>query len=191
MITSAAAWARPSVSSRAAKPRNRSTNQHPSTPSTRRSWTRFFTNLFPSDWDESAPLEMKTVISAKDIEELLRNGGDVASLPADAILTPSARDRLRDLEGHGTNRPPPAADAPSASAPRSVTSKSPKAEIEACFHSPETHALKEQICEVGRRLWHRAYVDGNGGNIAIRVGQDIALCTPTLCSKGFMKSEHM
>ncbi len=134
---------------------------------------------------------MKTVISAKDIEELLRNGGDVASLPADAILTPSARDRLRDLEGHGTNRPPPAAGAPSASPPRSVTSKSPKAEIEACFHSPETHALKEQICEVGRRLWHRAYVDGNGGNIAIRVGQDIALCTPTLCSKGFMKSEHM
>src|SRR5713101_3033382 len=134
---------------------------------------------------------MKTVISAKDIEELLRNGGDVASLPADAILTPSARDRLRDLEGHGTNRPPPAAGAPSASAPCAVTSKSPKAEIEACFHSPETHALKEQICEVGRRLWHRAYVDGNGGNIAIRVGQDIALCTPTLCSKGFMKSEHM
>src|SRR5437899_1229526 len=134
---------------------------------------------------------MKTVISAKDIEELLRNGGDVASLPADAILTPSARDRLRDLEGHGTNRPPPAAGAPSASAPRSVTSKSPKAEIEACFHSSETHALKEQICEVGRRLWHRAYVDGNGGNIAIRVGQDIALCTPTLCSKGFMKPEDM
>src|SRR5712691_13013556 len=134
---------------------------------------------------------MKTVISAKDIEELLRNGGDVASLPADAILTPSARDRLRDLEGHGTNRPPPAAGAPSASAPRSVTSKSPKAEIEACFHSSETHALKEQICEVGRRLWHRAYVDGNGGNIAIRVGQDIALCTPTLVSKGFMKPEDM
>lgn len=134
---------------------------------------------------------MKTVISAKDIEELLKNGGDVASLPADAILTPSARDRLRDLEGQRTNRPPQAAGALSASALRSVTSKSPKAEIEACFHSPETHALKEQICEVGRRLWHRAYVDGNGGNIAIRVGQDIALCTPTLCSKGFMKSEHM
>jgi L-fuculose-phosphate aldolase len=34
-------------------------------------------------------------------------------------------------------------------------------------------------------------VDGNGGNIAIRVGEDIALCTPTLVSKGFMKPEDM
>ena len=52
-------------------------------------------------------------------------------------------------------------------------------------------SLKEQICEIGRRLWQRAYVDGNGGNIAIRVGEDIALCTPTLVSKGFMKPEDM
>jgi len=34
-----------------------------------------------------------------------------------------------------------------------------------------------------------AYVDGNGGNIAIRVGEDIALCTPTLFFQGFMKPE--
>ena len=47
--------------------------------------------------------------------------------------------------------------------------------------------LKEEICDIGRRLWGRAYVDGNGGNIAIRVGEDVALCTPTLVSKGFMQ----
>jgi len=51
--------------------------------------------------------------------------------------------------------------------------------------------LKLQICEVGRRLWHRAYVDGNGGNIAVRVGEGLALCTPTLVSKGFMKPEDL
>jgi L-fuculose-phosphate aldolase len=51
--------------------------------------------------------------------------------------------------------------------------------------------LKEQICDIGRRLWQRAYVDGNGGNIAIRVGEDLALCTPTLVSKGFMKPEDL
>src|SRR4029078_3991017 len=34
-------------------------------------------------------------------------------------------------------------------------------------------------------------MDGNGGNIAMRVGEDIALCTPTLVSKGFMKPEDM
>jgi L-fuculose-phosphate aldolase len=48
-------------------------------------------------------------------------------------------------------------------------------------------ALKGEICDVGQRLWQRAYVDGNGGNIAIRVADDLALCTPTLVSKGFMK----
>src|ERR1035438_1994399 len=33
--------------------------------------------------------------------------------------------------------------------------------------------------------------DGNGGNIAIRVGDNLALCSPTLVSKGFMKPEDM
>jgi len=135
---------------------------------------------------------MKTVISAKDVEELLRNGGDVKSLPADAILTPAARDLLHELEGYGTARsnggPKPAANGPPA---RPLHSKSPKSELDAFFNSAYCEELKLQLCEVGRRLWQRAYVDGNGGNIAIRVGEDIALCTPTLVSKGFMKPEEM
>ncbi len=44
---------------------------------------------------------------------------------------------------------------------------------------------------MGHRLWKRAYVDGNGGNMAIRVGEDIAICTPTLVSKGSLKPEDM
>ena len=32
---------------------------------------------------------------------------------------------------------------------------------------------------------------GNGGNIAIRLGEDIALCTPTLICKGFMTPADM
>jgi L-fuculose-phosphate aldolase len=71
------------------------------------------------------------------------------------------------------------------------TTCSPAAELDRFFNSPAIHDLKLQICEVGRRLWKRAYVDGNGGNIAIRVGDDLALCTPTLVSKGFMKPEHL
>ena len=134
---------------------------------------------------------MKTVISAKDIEELLRKGGDAKSLPADAILTPSARDMLRDLEGNGAYKSSAAGSSKPSAASKAITSKSSKPEIEAFFNSPEIHALKEQICEMGRRLWHRAYVDGNGGNIAIRVGDDVALCTPTLISKGYMKPADM
>ena len=63
--------------------------------------------------------------------------------------------------------------------------------MEAFFKSPYCESLKEQLCDIGRRLWSRAYVDGNGGNIAIKVGEDIALCTPTLVSKGFMKPSDM
>jgi L-fuculose-phosphate aldolase len=74
---------------------------------------------------------------------------------------------------------------------RPPRSNDPKAKLEIFFHSPYCQDLKRQICDIGRRLWQRAYVDGNGGNIAIRVGEDIALCTPTLVSKGFMKPEDL
>src|SRR4029077_13195121 len=76
-------------------------------------------------------------------------------------------------------------------APRPVTSKSSKAEIEALFNSARRQSGKEQLCDIGRRLWQREYVDGNGGNIAVRVGEDLAICTPTLVSKGFMKPEDL
>ena len=135
---------------------------------------------------------MKTVISAKDIEDLLRDGGDVKTLPSDALLTPSARDLLRDLESRGASQGSTTSSSASSSAPaQPLSSKSSKAELEVFFRSPYCHGLKEQLCDIGRRLWQREYVDGNGGNIAIRVGEDIALCTPTLVSKGFMKPEDM
>jgi L-fuculose-phosphate aldolase len=73
----------------------------------------------------------------------------------------------------------------------SITAKSPAAELDEFFNSAEILALKEQVCDVGRRMWQRAYVDGNGGNAAVRVGQDLVLCTPTLVSKGFMKPEDL
>ncbi len=127
---------------------------------------------------------MRTIISAREVEELLRNGGDVKSLPGDAILTPSARDLLRDFENNASRPDPGKAANPS------IAAIAPS-RIEAFFNSPEIHALKLQICEIGRRLWSRAYVDGNGGNIALRVADGLVLCTPTLISKGFMKPEDM
>ncbi|MGB0063658.1 MAG: class II aldolase/adducin family protein, partial [Terracidiphilus sp.] len=51
------------------------------------------------------------------------------------------------------------------------------------FNSPEAEAIKNEICSVGRKLWLRQYVDGNGGNISYRVGAGSVLCTPTLVSK--------
>jgi len=134
---------------------------------------------------------MKQVISVKDLEEMVRAGKDVRSLPDGALLTPSARDFLRDLEGANSYKASVARDAKPSQPEKPVTSKSPKSEIDAYFNSAKVNALKAQICDIGRRLWQRAYVDGNGGNIAVRVGEDIALCTPTLVSKGFMKEDDM
>jgi L-fuculose-phosphate aldolase len=134
---------------------------------------------------------MRQVISVRDLEEMLRSGKDVRALPADVLLTPSARDFLRDLEPAGSYKSRAVESTQAASPAKPVTSKSSKAELEAFFNAPHLHELKLQICEIGRRLWQRAYVDGNGGNIAIRVGEDVVLCTPTLISKGFMKPEDM
>ena len=49
--------------------------------------------------------------------------------------------------------------------------------------SQEADLLRTEIIAVGRKLWERSYVDGNGGNISVRVGADAVLCTPTLISK--------
>ena len=64
-------------------------------------------------------------------------------------------------------------------------------EIADFFQSREITVLKERLVDIGRRLWERAYVDGNGGNITIRVGDDLVLTTPTLISKGFMQPTDM
>jgi L-fuculose-phosphate aldolase len=49
--------------------------------------------------------------------------------------------------------------------------------------SPEAEALRQEIIHVGRKLWERQYVDGNGGNISVRLGEKYVLCTPTMMSK--------
>jgi L-fuculose-phosphate aldolase len=134
---------------------------------------------------------MKQIISVKDLEEMVRNGKDARALSEDVLLTPSARDFLRELEGNGRYEAPVAKAANPSAPAKPVTSKSSSREIAEFFNSAPIHELKLQLCDMGRRLWQRAYVDGNGGNMAIRVGEDVALCTPTLVSKGFMKPEDM
>ncbi|HUN86548.1 MAG TPA: class II aldolase/adducin family protein, partial [Terracidiphilus sp.] len=50
-------------------------------------------------------------------------------------------------------------------------------------HSLEADAFRAEIIAVGRKLWERQYVDGNGGNISVRLGEKYVLCTPTMMSK--------
>ena len=54
---------------------------------------------------------------------------------------------------------------------------------QAAASSPEAEALRQEIIRAGHKLWHRQYVDGNGGNISVRLGSQYVLCTPTMVSK--------
>jgi len=73
--------------------------------------------------------------------------------------------------------------APAANAAQPAPAAATKSAVEDLFRSPEAEAVKEEICAVGRKLWMRQYVDGNGGNISYRLGPNAFLCTPTLLSK--------
>lgn len=134
---------------------------------------------------------MRTVITSQVIETVLATGGDLASLPADAIYTPSARDLLnsRGIKPSGTKAAKTSAPATTANVALDVTRE--VTDIESFFNSPEIYKLKEEICDIGRRMWEREYVDGNGGNISVRVAKNLVLCTPTMVSKGFLKPSDM
>jgi L-fuculose-phosphate aldolase len=56
------------------------------------------------------------------------------------------------------------------------------------FNSAEANALRAEIIRTGRKLWDRQYVDGNGGNISVRLGAEFVLCTPTMLSKADLET---
>ncbi|MGB8259532.1 MAG: class II aldolase/adducin family protein, partial [Terracidiphilus sp.] len=59
------------------------------------------------------------------------------------------------------------------------------------FTTPEAEAVKREICAVGKKLWLRQFVDGNGGNISYRIGPNEVICTPTLVSKYDLTPEDL
>jgi L-fuculose-phosphate aldolase len=46
--------------------------------------------------------------------------------------------------------------------------------------------LKQQMCDIGHRIWLKGFCAGNEGNHSTRVGENEVLCTPTGVSKGFL-----
>lgn len=57
--------------------------------------------------------------------------------------------------------------------------------------TPNLHKLKEEICDIGRRLYNKGFAAGNDGNISYRLNEKEVLCTPTFISKGFMKPDDL
>ncbi len=50
---------------------------------------------------------------------------------------------------------------------------------------------REFLCEIGRRLYARGFVAANDGNLTVRLGEGVFLCTPTMVSKGFLHPEDL
>ena len=132
------------------------------------------------------------VIAAKDIDQaaargakeiVARKGAVITPLAADAILRRSLTLRQADGKGAACAAAKGATPAPKATAA--------SAAAEALFNSPEAQRIKDEIVATGKKLWHRQYVDGNGGNISYRIGPNEVLCTPTLCSKYDLTPEHI
>ncbi len=53
------------------------------------------------------------------------------------------------------------------------------------------HKIKQDICEIGRRLYNKGFAAANDGNITVRISDNEVLCTPTMHSKGFLKPEDI
>ena len=120
------------------------------------------------------------LFSQADAEQAIRTGIKEFRYNRDLRLTPGAKDAFAEAGVRVRFEPAPNAPA----APAAAGSH------EALFRSPEAEKLKALICDIGRRIWQREYVDGNGGNISCRLG-DHFLCTPTGVSKGFLTPEML
>lgn len=53
------------------------------------------------------------------------------------------------------------------------------------------HRMKQEICEIGDRIYKKGFAAANDGNITYRINENEVLCTPTMHSKGFLKPEDI
>jgi L-fuculose-phosphate aldolase len=53
------------------------------------------------------------------------------------------------------------------------------------------HKIKQEICDIGDRLYKKGFAAANDGNISYRTGENQVVCTPTLVSKGFLKPDDL
>jgi len=148
-------------------------------------------------------------IGARDVEAAVKAGARELLVRKGSTLTPTAWGMIRkfgivvraggsrdeadsnpDGEQNNLERALLAYGSPVGSK-EAVLPKAVNSEIGRLFQSPEAKNLKEEICAVGWKLWLRSYVDGNGGNISCRIGENAVICTPTLLSKAVLKPKDL
>jgi L-fuculose-phosphate aldolase len=132
---------------------------------------------------KSVDLTAQRVVSARDVQAAVAAGASELVLGPRVVLTPSARDLARK---HGCALRGGAEGVSGVVvAPQAASSDL------RLFASPEAAAAKAEIVAVGRKLWQRQYVDGNGGNISCRIGENAVISTPTLVSKADLRPDDL
>ncbi len=53
------------------------------------------------------------------------------------------------------------------------------------------YKIKQEICDIGRRIYNRGFAAANDGNISYRIGENEVLCTPTMHCKGFLTPDDI
>jgi len=148
---------------------------------------------------KSIDLTGQKVLVIRDARSALAAGATQVLVCQSCVVTPSARDFLAQhnisLETSGEAKAAaPAAYAQSSTVSASASSSGVQgrpAPNPRLFTTPEAEAVKKEICAIGRKLWMRQFVDGNGGNISYRIGPNEVICTPTLVSKFDLTPEDM
>ncbi len=53
------------------------------------------------------------------------------------------------------------------------------------------HKIRQEICEIGDRIYKKGFAAANDGNISYRISENEVVCSPTGISKGFMKPDDL
>lgn len=139
----------------------------------------------------SFDLRQFRVVTLEDVENAIKAGAKEILVQTRAILTPTAKDAVT---AKGIVVKGGCCDNCSSGSCQSCTSGSKPlsgSEWDKILNSPEAEKIKEEIVAVGKKLWMRQYVDGNGGNISYRIAENAVICTPTLTSKADLKTSDM
>ena len=149
--------------------------------------------------EKSLDISDKKLLAMRDAQSALAAGASRVLISEKCVVTPSARDFLAQhnialatngkasAASHSTPKEAPATSAYG----NSGATPSRGAANSKLFFTPEAEAIKREICAVGRKLWMRQFVDGNGGNISYRIGPNEVICTPTLVSKYDLTPEDL
>ena len=103
---------------------------------------------------------MKKVITGRDVEALLREGRGLESIPAGGLLTPTAKDAIKEAQTRRRRVVTSRTASVEPSVPdyefRWETGNDPQSpeEIAKFFHSPGIETLKRRMVEIGERMLH-------------------------------------